>query len=136
MSNKETTLSKIPESNTTRSHLKLRVCERRFNTNRESIWVIMGLASGDNSASSKLTVFSTTSGSYFKSKNTIATHSIGVSSPSTFPRNCVNLHIKPYTNRDSHLSLGCVAFDGGHTCPFFSVVSGGAAFMMRSEVVA
>ena len=51
----------------------------------------------------------------------------------------MNLHMKEYTNSDSHLSLGCVAFDGGHTCPLFSDVEsamGGVAFMLNAMYVA
>ena len=66
------------------------------------------------------------------------TYSMADSSPSTLPRSCVNLQMKAYTKNDSHLSDGCFALDGGHTCPFFSIgVSGtGDCFMLLPEVVA
>jgi hypothetical protein len=48
------------------------------------------------------------------------THSIGVFKPSGLPRRVVNLQMNEYTKSVSHLSDGCVAFDGGHTWPFLS----------------
>ena len=64
-------------------------------------------------------------------------HSIGVSNPSTFPRSFVNLQMNAYTKRDSHRSEGCVALDGGHTCPFLSGTDAPwTDFMLRPEVVA
>lgn len=59
----------------------------------------------------------------------VCAHSIGVSNPSNFNLRFVNLHMKEYTNSDSHLSEGCLAFEGGQMCPFFSVC--GAADMMQ-----
>jgi hypothetical protein len=40
--------------------------------------------------------------------------------PSIFDFMAVNFVMKEYTKAVSHRSRGCVAFDGGQTCPFFS----------------
>ena len=38
--------------------------------------------------------------------------------------------MKEYTNAASQRSRGCVAFDGGHTWPFFSETASVAVFMV------
>jgi hypothetical protein len=113
------------------AHLKLRVCGRRFNMNCCKIFCSMGSGPCVKSALSKLP-----SGEIACSVDAsevhvvrVCTHSIGVSNPSTFDLRFVNLQIKEYTNSDSHLSRGCLAFEGGQICPFFSAC--GAADMMQ-----
>ena len=98
---------------------------------RASIWVIIGLGSGESSASSNLPPPAQLGQT--KQKRTAkerCTHAMGESRPSTFARSWVNLQMKEYTNAASQRSRGCVAFDGGHTWPFFSVTASAAAFMV------
>ena len=113
------------------AHLKLRVCGRRFSMNCCKTFCNMGSGPCVKSALSKLS-----SGEIACSVDAsevhavwVSTHSIGVSNPSTLDLRFVNLHMKEYTNSDSHLSLGCLAFEGGQICPLFSAC--GAADMMQ-----
>lgn len=113
------------------AHLKLRVCGRRFNMNCCKIFCNMGSGPCVKRAFSKLS-----SGEIACSVDAsgvhvvrVWTHSIGVSNASTLDLRFVNLHMKEYTNSDSHLSRGCLAFEGGQICPFFSAC--GAADMMQ-----
>ena len=104
---------------------------------RASIWVIIGWGSGESNASSNLSPPAQPVQTVRKlPAKQRCTHAMGESKPSTFARSWVNLQMNEYTNAASQRSRGCVAFDGGHTWPFFSVTASAAVFMMVAvEVV-
>ena len=81
-------------STTTRTHLRLRVSGRRFDTKRARIWVKIGLGSVDNNASSKLKTKTGKGVSAVNDTKAKQTHSMGELRPSVFPRRFVNLHMK------------------------------------------
>ena len=116
-----------------RTHLRLRVSGRRFNTKRARTWVKIGLGSADNKASSKLGKKVGDSVSTVSDTKPEQTHSTAELRPSTFPLRFVNLHIKAYAKRHSHRLRGWAALLGGHMWPFFSVVKSPVAGLMIGE---
>jgi len=64
----------------------------------------------------------------------LVTHSIGFSNPGVFSFKSVNLRMKVYTNKDSHLPDGCIAPDGGQTCPLRSGLTPGAAIAKKKRL--
>ena len=116
-------------------YLKLRVCGRKLRMNCCSILESTGSGPHDSNAFSKLSsgeiaCYNEADGGQIER---MGTHSNALSSPSTLPRRLVNLHIKAYTNSDSHLSDGCFAFEGGQMCPFLSTCC--AAAMLQPNGV-
>lgn len=127
------------------THLRFRVCGLRLSMNRMRIFVSMSFGSRDISAFSRLrnrcTIMATTNhrtahntrSVQRRNKELYSTHSMGVSNPGTLPFRFVNLRMNEYTNKQSHRSDGCVAVDGGQTCPLRSGLTPGAA-MARERV--
>ena len=94
---------------------------------------MVGVASGDSSASSKLhTEFGVKVSIRQQLVDYVYAHSLGVSIPCIVVFRGVNLHMNAYMNNVSQRSDGCLAFDGGQTCPLAPAAGSGAVGFIKT----